>query len=146
MPTLTFVAVKNCDNTRFFSMDKENSDKSGNCLPGTVVESTITHPSMFNFYLQSHAGIQGTSRPIHYHVLYDENKFNPGSLQTLSYNLCYAYARCTRAVSIVPPVYYARLVCKRARFHKLNASCSLETDKIDYAAVEPELQKVMYFM
>ena len=33
------------------------------------------------------------------------------------------YARCTRVVSIVPPVYYAHLVGRRARFHtRLGAS------------------------
>jgi len=38
-------------------------------------------------------------------------------IQALSYNLCHVYARCTRVVSVVPPVYYAHLVGRRARFH-----------------------------
>ncbi|RIA93561.1 hypothetical protein C1645_874012 [Glomus cerebriforme] len=96
MPRLTFVVVHPVGN--------KDSDRTSNCLPGTV----ITHPFEFNFYLQSHPGLQGTSRPAHYHVSFDENGFNTNSLQTLSYNLCYNFARCTRA-------YYARLVCKRAR-------------------------------
>ena len=38
-------------------------------------------------------------------------------IQALCYNLCHVYARCTRVVSVVPPVYYAHLVGRRARFH-----------------------------
>lgn len=34
---------------------------------------------------------QGTSRPAHYHVLWDENKFTADGLQTLTNNLCYTY-------------------------------------------------------
>jgi eukaryotic translation initiation factor 2C len=50
-------------------------DRSGNCPAGTVVDSEISHPVEFDFYLQSHAGLLGTSRPSHYNVLYDENNF-----------------------------------------------------------------------
>ena len=32
---------------------------------------------------------QGTSRPAHYHVLWDENKFTADGLQSLTNNLCY---------------------------------------------------------
>ena len=35
---------------------------------------------------------QGTSRPAHYHVLWDENKFAADALQSLTNNLCYTYA------------------------------------------------------
>src|SRR5581483_1524070 len=147
-PTITFVVVQKRHRTRFFPMDKKDSDRTGNCFPGTVVETTITHPFEFDFYLQSHPTSQGTSRPTHYHVLYDENNFTPDSLQSLSYNLCYVYARCTRAVSLVPPVYYASLVCNRARFHEYWNPDALESSEgpgtSNYAMVKPELQKVMY--
>uniref|UniRef100_A0A804NTY3 Piwi domain-containing protein n=1 Tax=Zea mays TaxID=4577 RepID=A0A804NTY3_MAIZE len=92
--------------TRLFANNHNDNravDKSGNILPGTVVDSKICHPTEFDFYLCSHAGIQGTSRPAHYHVLWDENNFTTDGLQTLTNNLCYTYARCTRSVSIVPP-------------------------------------------
>jgi len=48
-------------------------------------------------------------------VLWDENKFTADGLQSLTNNLCYTYARCTRSVSIVPPAYYAHLAAFRAR-------------------------------
>ncbi|CAN6303362.1 unnamed protein product [Urochloa humidicola] len=93
------------------------TDKSGNILPGTVVDQKICHPTEFDFYLCSHAGIQGTSRPTHYHVLYDENHFTADALQSLTNNLCYTYARCTRAVSVVPPAYHAHLAAFHARYY-----------------------------
>ena len=55
------------------SDNNDEMDKSGNCLPGTVIDSVITQPVGKDFYLQSHAGLLGTSRPAHYHVLLDEN-------------------------------------------------------------------------
>ncbi|KAI5084533.1 hypothetical protein GOP47_0000702 [Adiantum capillus-veneris] len=121
-PRVTFVVVQKRHHTRLFPhnhRDKEGRtvDESGNIYPGTVVDRKICHPTEFDFYLCSHAGIQGTSRPAHYHVLWDENNFTADNLQTLTNNLCYTYARCTRSVSIVPPAYYAHLAAFRARFY-----------------------------
>ncbi|KAL9224351.1 hypothetical protein vseg_000394 [Gypsophila vaccaria] len=119
-PPVTFVVVQKRHHTRLFANnhhDRNSTDRSGNILPGTVVDSKICHPTEFDFYLCSHAGIQGTSRPAHYHVLWDENNFTADELQSLTNNLCYTYARCTRSVSIVPPAYYAHLAAFRARFY-----------------------------
>ncbi|KAK6941588.1 Piwi domain [Dillenia turbinata] len=69
--------------------DNSSVDKSANILPGTVDDKEISHPSEFDFYLCSHAGIQGTSRPAHYHVLWDENNFLSNAIQSLTNNLCY---------------------------------------------------------
>lgn len=60
---------------------------------------------------------QGTSRPSHYHVLWDDNCFTADELQLLTYQLCHTYVRCTRSVSIPAPAYYAHLVAFRARYH-----------------------------
>ncbi|CAA6663018.1 unnamed protein product [Spirodela intermedia] len=116
LPRVTFVVVQKRHHTRFFPRDGK-TDRSGNILPGTVVDTSICHPTQFDFYLCSHAGIQGTSRPTHYHVLFDENKFSADGLQTLTNDLCYTYARCTRSVSVVPPAYYAHLAAFRARYY-----------------------------
>ncbi|XP_037419045.1 protein argonaute 12-like [Triticum dicoccoides] len=120
LPPVTFVVVQKRHHTRLFPENhraRDLTDRSGNILPGTVVDTKICHPTEFDFYLCSHAGIQGTSRPTHYHVLLDKNRFSADALQTLTYNLCYTYARCTRSVSIVPPAYYAHLAAFRARYY-----------------------------
>ncbi|KAK9058632.1 hypothetical protein SSX86_023474 [Deinandra increscens subsp. villosa] len=127
MPPITFIVVQKRHHTRFFPDrhgDRNTTDRSGNILPGTVVDTKICHPTEFDFYLCSHAGIQGTSRPTHYHVLYDENKFTADGLQMLTNALCYTYARCTRSVSIVPPAYYAHLAAFRARSYLEGADLS----------------------
>ncbi|KAF0908875.1 hypothetical protein E2562_028754 [Oryza meyeriana var. granulata] len=128
-PLVTFVVVQKRHHTRLFPEvhgRQDLTDRSGNVRPGTVVDTNICHPSEFDFYLCSHSGIQGTSRPTHYHVLHDENRFSADQLQTLTYNLCYTYARCTRAVSVVPPAYYAHLAAFRARHYDEPAEVALD--------------------
>lgn len=120
LPRVTFVVVQKRHHTRIFPathFNRHTTDKSGNILPGTVIDTKICHPTEFDFYLCSHAGIKGTSRPAHYHVLFDENRFTADAIQSLTNQLCYTYARCTRSVSLVPPAYYAHLAAFRARYY-----------------------------
>eukprot|EP00250_Pteridium_aquilinum_P007883 c17510_g1_i1 orf=331-3054(-) len=114
LPKVTVIVVQKRHHTRFFPKDNKRT-KNGNILPGTIVDSVICHPTHFDFYLCSHFGIKGTSRPAHYHVLKDENGFTVDQIQRLTNDLCFTYARCTRAVSIVPACYYAHLAATRGR-------------------------------
>ena len=50
-----------------------------------MVDTTVTGAGEYDFFLNSHAGIQGTSRPAHYHVLLDQNNMDPDELQTFTY-------------------------------------------------------------
>ena len=52
---------------------------------GTVVDKGVVHPTEYDFYLNAHASIQGTSRPVHYHVLLDQNSLGPDQLQAFTY-------------------------------------------------------------
>ncbi|KAG0165351.1 Eukaryotic translation initiation factor 2C [Apophysomyces sp. BC1015] len=133
-PKITFVVVQKRHHARFFPLSERDADRSGNCQPGT-----------------SHAGLQGTSRPTHYHVLKDDNGFTSDSLQELTYRLCYIYGRATRSVSLVPPAYYADLVAGRARYHRrgenwsdieaTSESMDSEQHMASFSVVKPELQK-----
>lgn len=103
-PGITFVVCQKRHHTRFFPATPAGADRSGNLSAGFCVDTDVCHPTEYDFYLLSHAGLQGTSRPTHYRVLLDENKIGPDDLQSLTYNLTYMYSRCTRSVSIVPAV------------------------------------------
>ncbi|CAH9115106.1 unnamed protein product [Cuscuta europaea] len=137
-PPITFVVVQKRHHTRLFLPDEPvgNRFSDENVQPGTVVDTVITHPTEFDFYLCSHWGIKGTSRPIHYHVLWDENRFTSDELQKLVYNLCYTFVRCTKPVSLVPPVYYAHLAAYRGRLYleRSDTNGSLKTSTVTRAA------------
>lgn len=121
-PPITFAVVQKRHHTRLFPDETypsstRNKSFDENIPPGTVVDTLITHPREFDFYLCSHWGVKGTSRPTHYHILRDENHFTSDELQKLVYNLCYTFVRCTKPVSMVPPAYYAHLAAYRGRLY-----------------------------
>jgi len=117
-PGITFIMVRKRHHTRFDCKDyKDRCGKSGNVPAGTVVDTTVVHPFEFDFFLCSHQGLQGTSRPAHYHVIHDDNDFSSDTIQQLSNELCYIYARSTTSVGMVAPAYYAHLVAFRARYY-----------------------------
>lgn len=95
-PTITYVVVGKRHHIRFFP-ERGMKDKSGNCPSGFVTDDPcITSPHVYDFFLQSHAGLLGSesnscilfkrrrdrcricsaSRPAHYMVLLDENKLS----------------------------------------------------------------------
>ena len=102
-----------------------------------MVDQGINHPTEGDFYLLSHEGIQvsghywsvimmyimlayklqGTSRPCHYHVLWDDSNMGADETEELSYYLCHLYSRCTKSVSYPAPTYYSHLAADRARKH-----------------------------
>lgn len=114
-PGLTFICVNKMHRTRLFcENEKDCVGKSKNVPAGTVVDQGLTAKDKFDFYLNSAQGIQGTSRPTHYTLIYDDNGLSADALQIMTYALCHGYARCTRSVSIPVPVYYAELNRERA--------------------------------
>jgi len=91
------------------------ADRSGNCPAGTVLDTAVIHPVYFDFYLQSHGGLQGTSCSTHYNVLVDENQFTSNELQSFLHSMSHTFQRATRSVSIPTVTYYADLVCTRVK-------------------------------
>ncbi|KAL2268366.1 hypothetical protein VTJ83DRAFT_3212 [Remersonia thermophila] len=114
-PKITVIVATKRHHIRLFP---ERGDKNNNCLPGTLVEREVTHPFHYDFYLCSHAALQGTARPVHYNVIHDEVGLPHDTLQRILYEQCYQYCRSTTPVSLHPAVYYAHLAADRARWHE----------------------------
>src|SRR5690606_15590332 len=114
-PKIIFIVVQKRNHTRFLNFKEPARGKAGpnyNPLPGTVVDRKITSNVLWDFYIVPHLGMIGTSRPIHFYVLYDELKVGADDVQKMTYYLCHTFPRCTRSVSCPAPVLYAHLsVC-----------------------------------
>lgn len=117
-PKITVIVGTKRHHIRFFPVGAADGDKNGNPFPGTVIETEVTHPFHYDFYLCSHFALQGTARPVHYHVLQDEINMPVDLLQTMIYQQCYQYMRSTTPVSLHPAIYYAHLAAARARPHE----------------------------
>ncbi|KAA3468809.1 protein argonaute 4-like [Gossypium australe] len=91
---VVIVAQKN-HHTKFFQQGSPD-----NVPPGTVIDNKICHPKNNDFYLCAHAGMIGTTRPTHYHVLLDQIGFSADDLQELVHSLSYVYQRSTTAISV----------------------------------------------
>ncbi|KAH9610803.1 hypothetical protein KSS87_009985 [Heliosperma pusillum] len=126
--SVTLIVAQKRHQTRLFP--ETQTGRSRNVPPGTVVDTTIVHPFEFDFYLCSHYGSIGTSKPTHYHVLWDEHGFTSDFLQQLIYDLCFTFARCCKPVSLVPPVYYADLLAYRGRmYHEAHSETQLSSGR-----------------
>ncbi|MCL7040174.1 hypothetical protein MKW94_016647 [Papaver nudicaule] len=89
--------------TKFFQKESPN-----NVPPGTVVDRQICHPLNNDFYICSHAGMIGKTRPTQYHVLSGDIGFSADEMQELVHSLSYRYRRSTTAISVV---YMLNLLC-----------------------------------
>ena len=114
-PKLSIVVCGKRHNTLFFPIIADAADNLGNPKPGTVVDQGVTAVYAFDFFLQAHGGLQGTTRPTHYFVVHDEIGFTADELQKVTNDVSYMFARATKAVSLVSPAYYADLACERGR-------------------------------
>jgi eukaryotic translation initiation factor 2C len=114
-PKLTVLTTQKGHHTRLYYLEGEPLGRGNveNVSPGTVVDDDITSSKMWDFYLNSHAPVQGVSKCTHYCVLRDDIGFSQAGIELLSYFECYSYARANRAVSIPGPVYYAHWASKR---------------------------------
>ncbi|TMW60264.1 hypothetical protein Poli38472_000306 [Pythium oligandrum] len=115
LPAITFIRVTRHHHLRAFPISSHDGDRSGNLPAGTVIDDKVVDARAFSFFLFGHSGLLGTSRPAHYTVLANENRWRPQDIHQLCFDLCHMFGRSTRSVSVVAPIYYAKILAERAR-------------------------------
>lgn len=103
------VLVNKRVNQRFFSCDGPNvaTARLGNPQPGTVIDTDIVAPDIYDFYLISQLSRQGVVSPTHYIVVHDTIGLDPTHIQALTYKLCYTYYNVSGSIKVPSPVQYA---------------------------------------
>ncbi|KAJ3610165.1 hypothetical protein NHX12_022259 [Muraenolepis orangiensis] len=104
MPKLTVVVVKKRVSSRFFAhMD----GKVANPPPGTVIDTDVTRPEWYDFYIVSQEVRIGSVSPTHYNVVYDTSGLKPDHMQRLTYKLCHMYYNWQGTIAVPAPCLYA---------------------------------------
>ncbi|CAI6362543.1 unnamed protein product [Macrosiphum euphorbiae] len=133
---IAFIIVKKRISTRFFCRTPQNYQ---NPPPGTVIDNTVTDPTMYDFYLVSQNVTQGTVTPTHYNVIVDTLNettttcFTPGILQKITFKLTHMYYNWTGTVRVPA-------LCQLA--HKL----AFLTGQSLQSAPNPGLEDLLYFL
>ncbi|KAJ3492252.1 hypothetical protein NLI96_g159 [Meripilus lineatus] len=135
-PKLVYIVVTKRHHVRFFP----KYPLKGNCPPGFVVDTGIVYDTPMDFYLQSHAGLIGTSRPSHYIVLENECGLTTRQIQELSFALSHNYAGATRSVSLPAPLYYADRLCSYAEYN-LNPAAKIPGSDAASSAASREQER-----
>nr|AXY97429.1 Argonaute family protein [Populus tomentosa] len=117
---VVIVAQKNHIDSLFKRVSETEQPGSPDNVPPGTLDFYVTsgkrkpdqHPRNNDFYLCAHAGMIGTTRPTHYHVLLDEVGFSADDKNhhtKFFQPLSYVYQRSTTAISVVAPICYAHL-------------------------------------
>nr|AUM60042.1 argonaute 2 [Diabrotica virgifera virgifera] len=134
-PAITFLVVQKRHHTRLFPLNPRDShDRNLNVPAGTCVDTHITHPFMQDFYLVSHASIQGVAKPTKYCTLWDDNDMSNDDIEQLTYFLCHMFTRCNRSVSYPAPTYYAHLAAARGKVY-------IEPENVDLQNLNREYER-----
>ncbi|XP_057688756.1 piwi-like protein 1 [Corythoichthys intestinalis] len=104
MPKMSVVVVKKRINCRLF---EHSHGKIINPPPGTVVDTEITRPEWYDFYIVSQATNFGSVSPTHYNVVYDTSGLKPDHMQRLTYKLCHMYYNWQGIIAVPAPCQYA---------------------------------------
>ena len=138
---LVFVVAQKRNAARFFNLGPDgkvrpeyarerNAEQFGAPRPGTVVDTGIVSAE-FDFYLQGAHALKGTPHPVHYHVLLNEAQLGSDDVQRFTFELCHAFGRCTKSVSLPSVLMWADIAAEKAPFlaegYREQTGATLET-------------------
>jgi len=141
---VTIILVQKRHNTRFQLVDNPTQNVSS----GTLVNSVIVNPKYSEFVLCSHSGNLGTTKPIKYEILHDENKLKLDEIYKMTYYFCHLYPDCVKPISIPMHCYYAHLSAYEVRsFIKHYYDQSTRTNSLeDLISVSEKLNGTLFYL
>ena len=102
---LAVVIVSKRINTKFVS---ENSPGVfDNPSPGTVVDTVVTLPERYDFFLVPQVTTGGTISPTSFNVVHDSTNLYPDHMQRLAYKLTHLYYNWAGTIKVPAPCQYA---------------------------------------
>ncbi|KAI6160674.1 argonaute-like protein [Pisolithus thermaeus] len=150
-PKITMIVVNKHHHVRLSTTDPEDADRSGNCPAGTVVDQVIAHPAKFDWYLISHDGLLGASRPAHYNdpsivssFCSPRNFHRADDLQSISFAL-YADIVCNRARNHYDPQGMINLSVTTSHTATTGAEIAPETYRHNFKPLHSNMATLMYF-
>jgi len=122
-PNITFVVAQS--NHNIVQAPAERADSINNNVPsGTVVSNIFAGDYAFDFLLTSQGGLKGTSKPLYFKVLVNENGkrsdcnddseiLTQEKLENLTYQLGFQYGKATKAPRKLPVLLCSELLAER---------------------------------
>uniref|UniRef100_A0A914YVN2 Piwi domain-containing protein n=1 Tax=Panagrolaimus superbus TaxID=310955 RepID=A0A914YVN2_9BILA len=113
---LTVIVPQRSHMARINKMNPNPADKGPrqNLQPGVVVDTGLVHPTINEFFLNSHVAIQGTARTPKYTILHNDNeKAGMDAIQHVTYYLCFGHQIVNSPTSLPAPVYCAMQYAER---------------------------------
>jgi len=118
-PKITFIVAQKDHNIRI--VEESKSSRSGNVPSGTLVDSCITsHESdgSFDFLLTPQGGLKGTSKPMLYRVILNENvagreRLTRDDIYNMTYRMAFQYGTATKAPRKVPVLLNSERLANR---------------------------------
>jgi aubergine-like protein len=104
-PQLVFIVVTKRITTRLLKYTHEG--RLMNPDAGTVVDTEITKPYSFDFFLVSQSVRQGTVSPTYYNVIEDSSSLKVDHIQRLTYKLTHLYYNWPGTIRVPAPCQYA---------------------------------------
>lgn len=104
-PKFSFIIVSKRINTRFFAQNRSGYENPNS---GVVVDSKVTLPERYDFYLISQSVRQGTVSPTSYNIIHDTLGLSADRIQILTYKLCHLYYNWSGTTRVPCVLQYAQ--------------------------------------
>ena len=108
-PKFCFLIVNKRTEAKFFEFSQGNTN---NPKEGTCIDSQVTTPNMYEFYLQPQFVNSGTATPTHFHCIYDNTGIPLEILEKITYRMCYYYWNWSGAIREPAALKFAEVANK----------------------------------